>query len=729
MNGDPCHQKGCSGVIEDGYCNVCGHAEPKAGKAGAATAAVSSSASSRSSTSVTTGTGSSPISRSSKGSRRTSHSSSHTSRKALGAGLITLPDLPSTEPERAIMLDPKVPDRKRFCSACDSALKREAGFCGKCGLRYNFVPALKAGDVVAGQYEVKGPIAFGGLGWIYLGFDKALSRYVVLKGLLNTQDESAAAAAVAERQFLAAVKHPNIVGIYNFVQSGSEGFIVMEYVGGKTLKQIRQERGPLPPAEAIAYIHRILPSFGYLHRLGLVYCDFKPDNVMMERDDVKLIDMGGVRRIDDAKGDIYGTVGYSAPEAGEGPTPASDLFTLGRTLAVLLTDIHGFSKEHLYTLPSAQEDPVFAAQESLYRFLLKATAQNADDRFETAEEMAEQLLGVLREVVAVETGAPRPSQSLFFGPDLLSLDAGDEMTPIQPDYRHLPVPSLDAADPGAQAVGNANALADPNQRIAALRLACQQVSKSRDARLRLAAALSETSQSDEADALLKVLGDEDPWDWRVLWAQGRMKLAQLQPAEARKHFDQTYFDLPGELAPKLALGLAAELVGDLNVAIKMYDLVARTDPGFVSAVFGLARCHHASGDRKAAVAALERIPQSSALYLHSRIEAARILIRRGLATVGADELAAASAVAESLSLDGMSKFTLSSQILSAAIDLLRSHTVKENRGIQVLGSPLEENRLRAGLETSLRSMARMVTGDERIRLVDEANQARPRTLF
>ncbi len=70
----------------------------------------------------------------------------------------------------------------------------------------------------------------------------------------------------------------------------------MEYVGGKTLKQIRQERGPLPPAEAIAYVHRILPALGYLHRMGMVFCDFKPDNVMLEHDDVKLIDLGGVRR-------------------------------------------------------------------------------------------------------------------------------------------------------------------------------------------------------------------------------------------------------------------------------------------------------------------------------------------------------------------------------------------------------------------------------------------------
>jgi serine/threonine-protein kinase PknG len=595
-------------------------------------------------------------------------------------------------------------------------------------MKYNFVPSLKAGDVVAGQYEVKGPIAFGGLGWIYLGFDKVLTRYVVLKGLLNTQDESAAAAAVAERQFLAAVKHPNIVGIYNFVQNGTEGFIVMEYVGGKTLKQIRQERGPLPPAEAIAYIHRILPAFGYLHRMDLVYCDFKPDNVMMEKDDVKLIDMGGVRRIDDTKGDIYGTVGYSAPEAGEGPTAASDLFTIGRTLAVLLADIHGFSKEHLYTLPNASEEPVFAGQESLYRFLLKATAQGADDRFESADEMAEQLLGVLREVVAVETGAPRPAPSVFFGPDLLSLDAGDEMKSIQPDCQYLPLPSLDADDKGAQAVGNASALIDPNQRIAALRYACQQVPKSREAPLRLAAALSDAGETAQAEALLKGLADEDPWDWRVLWFQGRMKLAAAESAEARKHFDQVYFDLPGEVAPKLALGLAAEISGDLPVAIKMYDLVSRTDPGFVSAVFGLARCYHANGDRKAAVAALQRIPQSSALYLRSRIEAARILIRRDHAALGASELAEASALAESLTLEGMSKFTLSTQILSAALEVVSARLVKEDHSVTVLGNPLEEVRLRAGLESSLRSMARLVTGEQRIRLVDRANEVRPRTL-
>jgi serine/threonine-protein kinase PknG len=130
MSEGSCKQQGCKGTIEDGYCDVCGHAAVKSVAAGA------SSLTSRPSGPVsgpmgtasgTTGTGSTPISRSASGSRRTSHSSSRTTRKQLGAGLITLPDLPSLEPEKAILLDPKVPERKRFCAKCEAPLKREAG--------------------------------------------------------------------------------------------------------------------------------------------------------------------------------------------------------------------------------------------------------------------------------------------------------------------------------------------------------------------------------------------------------------------------------------------------------------------------------------------------------------------------------------------------------------------------------------------------------------------------
>ena len=728
MDGDRCQQRRCAGTIEEGYCNVCGHAPAKPiSNSGSSPFSGSAATAMGMTGAVTTGTGSTPISRATKGSRRTGRSAARTTRKQLGAGLITLPDLPSTDPEKCVLPDAKVPENKRFCGNCATALKREAGFCGKCGRKYSFAPSLQSGDIVAGQYEVRGAIAYGGLGWIYLGFDKLLSRYVVLKGLLNTLDESSAAVAVAERQFLASVKHANIVGIYNFVQHGSEGFIVMEFVGGKTLKQIRKERGPLPPSEAIAYIHRILPSFGYMHERRLVYCDFKPDNVMLERDDVKLIDLGGVRRADDEQGDIYGTVGYSAPEAGEGPTAASDLFTIGRTLAVLLIDIPSFTKDHCYVLPGPKDQPLFAQQESLYRFLLRATAKSPDDRFESADEMTEQLYGVLREVVAVESGTSRPAASLYFGADLLQLETGNDLLPVRPEVKHLPTPALNTSDSGIQAITSA-AIADPTRRVGALRMAISQFPKSREIRLHLAGALAEAGAYEEAAVVLKALGEEDPWDWRVQWHTGRMKLLAGDAASAKQQFDQVYFDLPGEVAPKLALALAAELAGETDLAIHMYQLVSLTDTSYLSAAFGLARCLLAKGERKNAYEALERVPQGSALYARARVEAARTLLRHSdKATPVPTDVVAAGGIVSALQIGSIERQQLQREVLQTALSLACSGHLEPS--LQVFEYPFEEQRLRLGLEKSFRAMAQLVTGEERIRLVDDANAVRPRTLF
>ncbi|OUL27489.1 serine/threonine protein kinase [Nostoc sp. RF31YmG] len=726
MNSDRCTRNGCTGIIEDGYCNVCGLAAVKSQNFSSQKQSATITA--RSSP-VTTGTGSSPLTNRSKGSRRTSGTSARSSRRQLGAGLISVPELPSTEPEKAIIPNPMVPENKRFCSNCNHPLRREKGFCSKCGQKYSFIPSLNPGDLVVGQYEVKGAIAYGGLGWIYLGFDKTLSRYVVLKGLLNTEDAASAAVAVAERQFLAAVKHGNIVGIYNFVNHGTEGFIVMEYVGGKTLKEIRKSRGPLPVAEAIAYIHRILSAFAYLHSLGMVYCDFKPDNIMVEGGDVKLIDLGGVRRIDDLDGDIYGTVGYSAPEAGEGPTVVSDLFTIGRTLAVLLTDIKGFSKEHLYTLPSPQEQPLFAQQESLYRFLIKATAENPDDRFQSADEMADQLLGVLREVVAIATNLPRPFTSNLLSGDMLALTHSGSLEPIQPEYQQLPIPILDASDSGFNAVLNASAITDPIKRAVSLDVVVKQFPTSSEAWLRLANTLIDAGDFEEVEQSLAKVEAKDPWDWRIFWYRGRALMAQNRATEAQKAFDQVYFDLPGELAPKLALGLAAEQAQNYQLAIKMYDLVSRTDPGYVTAAFGLARCLCATGDRKGAVAALERVPPASSLFTRSRVEIARTLINRDRSAPGSQELQAASTAIETLTLEGMDRHRLTKQVLETALNLLTSKQLQAAADLKILGQPLQEIHLRKGLEKALRDMAHLSSGKEKIHLVDQANKIRPRTLI
>jgi serine/threonine-protein kinase PknG len=741
MDGESCNRGGCTGTLEDGYCNVCGLAALKsstgqnrqytAARVSGTTSPTSPTSPSRTgrSSPVTTGTGSSPLTNRSKGSRRTSPTSGRSSRKQLGAGLVSIPELPSTEPEKAIMLEAKVPENKRFCANCNNQLKREKGFCSQCGQKFSFIPSLQPNDLVLDQYEVKGAIAYGGLGWIYLGFDKTLSRYVVLKGLLNTEDASSAAVAVAERQFLASVKHANIVGIYNFVKHGTEGFIVMEYVGGKTLKEIRKSRGPLPIAEAIAYIHRILSAFSYLHQLGLVYCDFKPDNAMVEGSDVKLIDMGGVRRIDDLSGDIYGTVGYSAPEAGEGPTAVSDLFTIGRTLAVLLTEIRGFSKEHQYTLPSPDEEPLFRKQESLYRFLLKSTAENPDDRFQSADEMADQLLGVLREVVAIETNTPRPASSSLFGGDMLAIAASNDFEPIVADYLQVPIPTLNASDPAFHAVLNAEAIALPIKRVENLKQVAQINPKSAEALLRLANALTDAAMYPEIEPVLTKVEAIDAWDWRVLWYRGRSQMAQGKFKDAQAAFDQVYFDLPGELAPKLAIALAAERAQRYPFAIEMYDLVSRTDPSYVAAAFGLGRCLLATGDRNGAVAALARVPQNSSLFVRSRVEIAKTSIDTKQSVPSIAELKDAERAIGTIAIEGIERYRLNKKVLETALGLLTSRSLAPTPSTSILGKPLEEIHLRQGLEQALRAMAHLSTGKEKIRLVDEANRIRPKTLF
>ncbi len=209
----------CGGTIEDGYCNVCGLAAAPAAVASAPASAVvgsasapgaSASAGSGSAGSGSGGSGSGGSRRTSgtpgtRGSRRTSGRSA---RGRLGAGLVEIPPVPYRDPSSAVLASPQVPENRRFCANCEQPVGRgrdgrpglAEGFCRNCGTRFSYVPKLEPGELVAGQYEVLGCLAFGGLGWIYLARDRNVSdRWVVLKGLLNTGDADAMAAAVAER--------------------------------------------------------------------------------------------------------------------------------------------------------------------------------------------------------------------------------------------------------------------------------------------------------------------------------------------------------------------------------------------------------------------------------------------------------------------------------------------------------------------------------------------------
>ena len=183
--------------------------------------------------------------------RRVGTSSTRLRGARLGAGLTSIPPVAAVDAAGAVLKDPMVPEERRTCPSCGSPVGRSRdgqpgrteGFCPTCRNPFSFTPKLQEGDVVGGQYVVAGAIAHGGLGWIYAARDRNVSdRWVVLKGLLNSGDPDALAAAIAERQFLAQVEHPLIVEIYNFVTHEGAGYIVMEYVGGTSLKQLLKER-------------------------------------------------------------------------------------------------------------------------------------------------------------------------------------------------------------------------------------------------------------------------------------------------------------------------------------------------------------------------------------------------------------------------------------------------------------------------------------------------------
>jgi serine/threonine-protein kinase PknG len=700
------------------------------------------------------------------GTRGTRPSTGRSSRGNLGVGLVEVPPVPAHDPASAILTDPQVPESRRFCSSCQHPVGRAKdgrpglaeGFCRNCGTPFSFTPKLQAGDLLGGQYEVLGCLAHGGLGWIYLAKDRNVSdSWRVLKGLLNTGDADAMAAAVAERQFLAAVDHPNIVRIYNFVQhtdprSGeTAGYIVMEYVGGRSLRQIlldeRKAGRSVPVEHALAYAIEVLRAFGYLHSRGLVYCDFKPDNVLQAEEMLKLIDMGGVRRVDDEDSPIYGTVGYQAPEiASDGPSPSSDLYTVGRALAVLTFNFTGYTGTYEHTLPDPATVPLLARQESFYRLLRRATNPDPGRRFASAGDMAEQLTGVLREVLAAGDGDPRPAFSSLFSPELQAIGAGigemdgsgwattpDALPRAAQVAAGLPVPQVDIADPAAGYLATVGTL-DPVQLTAALSAAARgepgtppAVAESVETRLALARALIVTGELDAAASTLAELGAGDRADWRTTWYQGLRELAAGQPEIARAAFDAVYDALAGELAPQLALGFAAEAAGDQPAAARYFERVWTVDRSYVSAAFGLARARLAAGDRAGAVAALAGVPQTSSHHVAAQIAAVRIhLTRTGRSGVGAGDLREAAGRLDRLTLDAARQQQLTAEILGAALDEVTAG--QPVGGDPLLGCDPAEHPLRSGLERSYRALARLAPDQpRRIELVDLANEVRPRT--
>lgn len=195
--------------------------------------------------------------------------------------------------------------------------------------------------LLAGRYRLIERIDEGGAGEVWRARDERLDRDVAIKLLGPDADDAFRARFADEARRAAAVVHPNVVTVFDEGRDGAEAFMVMELVSGKTLREIVSERGPLPAHEVARLIRQIAAALDAAHAAGVIHCDVKPANVIVDREGVaKLTDFGIARAARDRdEQELLGTARYIAPERVEGGpvTARTDVYGLGLVAFELLT--------------------------------------------------------------------------------------------------------------------------------------------------------------------------------------------------------------------------------------------------------------------------------------------------------------------------------------------------------------------------------------------------------
>ncbi|TDC25082.1 tetratricopeptide repeat protein [Streptomyces sp. 8K308] len=678
-------------------------------------------------------------------------------------GEMSLPDVSVLDPSELVDDDPRPPRGGRTCGkdGCTEVIgigygdqpPRPSGYCPR-GHPYSFEPQLHRGDLLGDQYLVEGPVAHGGLGWIYLARDTRLDDHpVALKGLINVNDATALSVAEAERRYLIALDHPDIVRIINFVTWRDTGYLVMEFVGGRSLDELLtpqgQERvlgGPLRLEHVAVYGCRILDALDYLHSRGLLYCDMKPDNVIHHGDRIKIIDLGAVRRIDDHDSPAVYTERYLPAKELRRDTEAADERAAGspglRPRFTKLTDLFTVARTLRELMDAAVPGPP-TAHDSFTRLLDRATADESGARFATAAEMSTQLRGVWREIHSLSTGEPHVAQSTVFSPGADPLDGGLGAIP-PPDGK---APHLDIAPPPPEHVALRLPVPIPHP---------DAPTAARELRL-CATSLALDALDAAEEALLRACRLLGPavarHDWRIAWHRGLLLLARgdtqdngaaqealgIAPGarpRARHWFDVVSDALPGEPAPKLALGYCAERAGEPEAAARCYEAVWWRDPSDGAAAFGLARALLATGDRAGALAILDQVPAHAPHHHAAQVAAVRVRAGwHGERPPTAEEFRRAQELAADLTLDGgrtegQERARLAAEVRESALRALRAGalTPDELAPGPLFGERPGERRLRELLEASLREIAEAArTREEHAALIDRANRVRPWT--
>lgn len=268
------------------------------------------------------------------------------------------------------------------------------------------------GQVVDGRYLVESRIAAGGMATVYRALDRRLDREVALKVMHDNLavDNGFVTRFVREARAAARLSHPNVVQVFDQGADEQVLYLTMEYLPGRTLRDVLAERGALTPRESVSVLEPVLGALGAAHRAGIVHRDVKPENVILANDGrIKVADFGLAGAISGAiTGELLGTVAYLSPEqVSRGVADArADVYAAGIMLFELLTGKQPFTGDDPLRVAYRHVQEVVPAPTSVspelpYAFddvVLRATSRNPDERPANADRLLADLHAALAQV-------------------------------------------------------------------------------------------------------------------------------------------------------------------------------------------------------------------------------------------------------------------------------------------------------------------------------------------
>jgi serine/threonine protein kinase len=266
--------------------------------------------------------------------------------------------------------------------------------------------------MISNRYMIVQPLGEGGMADVYLALDTLLNREVAIKVLRGdlSGDPVALLRFQREANAASALSHPNIVEIYDVGEENGKHYIVMEYVRGRTLKQLVQQRGAMDKNEALSVMLQLVSAVIVAHKNNIIHRDIKPQNVLVKDDGTVKITDFGIATAQDAvqltqTDTVMGSVHYLAPELarGETATAQSDIYSLGIVFYELLTGnvphtgdaaVQIAIKHMREDIPSVRELNATIPQ-SIDNIIIKATVKSRSNRYKTADEMLDDLKSCL----------------------------------------------------------------------------------------------------------------------------------------------------------------------------------------------------------------------------------------------------------------------------------------------------------------------------------------------